>query len=87
VKCISVECWSKPDATARDCSSYGTACATIGYCDSGDCGDFSCGPDQQLVSMPLASEYVVASVRITHTPKTATATADGAMTATAKPVR
>jgi hypothetical protein len=84
VKCISVECWAKTDATARDCSSYGTACATIGYCDDpgSGCGDFSCGPDQQTSSLkaPLASEYVLAAVQVER-PKavpTAVATASAA---------
>ena len=66
VKCISVECWAKVDATARDCSSYGTACATIGYCDSGDCGEFSCGPDQQFAgsARPLAMDYLLTDVHV-----------------------
>lgn len=65
VKCISVECWAKIDATARDCSSYGTACATIGYCEGDGCGDFSCGPDQQTASLePLNMQYVISNVRV-----------------------
>ena len=70
VKCISNECWSQSTATAAECFSYGTSCLTSGKCVSGGGGlgcDWTGDGDlceQGALSTPLASEYVLASVKV-----------------------